>query len=454
MAVLPAAFAAEFRLLTGVDARQYPGSERTVFISPGPGFPGSFFDGDRLAGTSDAGPTIAYMGTGAGPFFDPNQFGALSMLFRRGSVPLGPSGQVPFLGIEFLGGPLLDLDGDLNNGMRSLVPVSGQMPVVIPDTESFIALAFDFPGGEFASIDLIGFDATGTNEGAPGTGPEVATVLITLAGTQNDGAFGSAINPAIDDRAGVLRRELGNSGTLEAVWEVSELGYELWEDTVLNSPSTGPFLGTLQYLGEFDGWLIERNADGSWPTLAGEGLMMAQPWPEVNTSTVGLSFNTANGAAGGSATIDDGIGNDDFTAAGNGGLALSDFGGDLGAYLDAVVLPLASAEEDRVIYLQSAGYGINNSFDPVFSDTVSYDSVIIAAGSSDACGGFLTCDSNCDGSITVSDIGPFVLALTQGQTAYEMQYPGCSFICNNDTNNDGAITVSDIGPFVSCLTGS
>lgn len=444
----------EFRLLTGVDAGLYPGSERPVFISPGPGFPGSFFDGDRLAGTSDVGPTVTYMGVAPDPFFVPNEFGALSFLFRRGSVPLGPSGQVPFMGIEFLGGPLLDLDGDLGNGSRSLVPVSGMGPVVIPDTDSFIDLELIFPGGTFGTINLLGMDATGNNEGAPGTGPDVATIVVTLAGTSNDGTFGPAINPGIDDREGTLRRELGNSGTLESVWQIRSLGYELWEDTALNSPSTGPLLGTLQYLGNFEGWLIERNADGSWPTLAGEGISLIFPWPQVDTSAVGNAFNTANGAAGGMATIANGIGGDDFTAPGNGGLPLADFGGDLGAYLDNVVLPLADADEDRVVYLHSAGFGINNSFDPVFADTVSYDAVIIAAGSSAACGSFITCDSNCDGVITVSDIGPFVLALTQGQTAYEAEYPNCDFVCNNDANGDGSVTVSDIGNFVSCVTGS
>ncbi|MGE3181111.1 MAG: hypothetical protein AB7N71_05725 [Phycisphaerae bacterium] len=58
-------------------------------------------------------------------------------------------------------------------------------------------------------------------------------------------------------------------------------------------------------------------------------------------------------------------------------------------------------------------------------------------------------DMNCDGAITVSDIGGFVLALTD-PTSYDMQFPDCDR-ANADTNNDGAVTVSDIGPFVSLL---
>ncbi len=446
------ALAEKYTLLTGVDARRNPGSSRMIFINPGPGVPGTFFDGDRLAGTADVGAAdIAYVGDpGQGqPMYMPNEFGALSFLYRRGSVPLGPAGLLPFMGIEFLGGPLLDLDGDLDNGARSLVPVTGESAVEIPEQESFIELEFDLENDSVALVDL---DVTGNNEGGPGQGPAIATVLITIAGTQPDGSKTGAINNGVDTRSGTATPFLGNSGTLVGVHRIEGLGYELWEDTLLNSPATGPILGTLQYLGTFDGWLIERGTDDAFPTLAGEGLG-ATPWPLVDGSQVGNTFATANGAAGGMATIASGLGGDDFTFFGNGGLALTDFGGDLGAYLDAVVLPVAPAEADRVVYLQSAGFGINNSFDPVFGDTVGYDAVIIAVGTGDGCAGFLRCDANCDGVVSVGDINAFVLALTQGQAAYEAAFPDCSFECNNDTNLDGSVTVSDINPFVECLTG-
>ena len=137
----------EFQLMVGVDPGLWPDQGR--FVEPQQcGFPscaGELFDGDRLAGNLPAGPPVTFQGVGT-PLFDPNEFGSLSFTFRRGSVPVSGS-QFPLQGIDFLGGPLLDLDGDLNNGSRSLVPVSGQTPVVIPDSASLIDLAFDFGGG-------------------------------------------------------------------------------------------------------------------------------------------------------------------------------------------------------------------------------------------------------------------------------------------------------------------
>jgi glucose/arabinose dehydrogenase len=61
-------------------------------------------------------------------------------------------------------------------------------------------------------------------------------------------------------------------------------------------------------------------------------------------------------------------------------------------------------------------------------------------------------DMNCDGVISVADIGPFVLALTD-PAGYEAQYPDCD-IDAADLNDDGVISTSDIGPFVALLTGA
>lgn len=58
-------------------------------------------------------------------------------------------------------------------------------------------------------------------------------------------------------------------------------------------------------------------------------------------------------------------------------------------------------------------------------------------------------DMNCDGYGNLSDIGPFVLALTN-PAAYAAQFPGCN-IANGDINGDGIVSVSDIGPFVNLL---
>ena len=60
-------------------------------------------------------------------------------------------------------------------------------------------------------------------------------------------------------------------------------------------------------------------------------------------------------------------------------------------------------------------------------------------------------DLNCDGMISVGDIGGFVLALTN-PIAYAAQFPSCAANLA-DINNDGVVTVSDIGPFVVLLSG-
>lgn len=58
-------------------------------------------------------------------------------------------------------------------------------------------------------------------------------------------------------------------------------------------------------------------------------------------------------------------------------------------------------------------------------------------------------DLNCDGLLSVADIGGFVLALTD-PSAYAAAFPGCN-IARADTNRDGFITVADIGGFVNLL---
>ncbi|MDX2200285.1 MAG: PHB depolymerase family esterase [Phycisphaerae bacterium] len=67
-------------------------------------------------------------------------------------------------------------------------------------------------------------------------------------------------------------------------------------------------------------------------------------------------------------------------------------------------------------------------------------------------GAVLPGDLNCDGLVSVSDIGPFVLALTD-PAAYAEQYPSCDLL-RADCNCDGVATVGDIGLFVTALTGT
>jgi hypothetical protein len=358
-----------FELVTGVAPGTSPGAPRSVNPSSFPtgGVPGSFRDGQRLGGTPSAAAT-AFGGVGT-PFFNPNQFGSLSFMYRRGSVPI-PAGpgvtlQAPVMAIDYLGGPQLDLDGDLNNGSRSLTPVPGQTPVVNPAQRSFVELNFS---GSAVSLD--GFDATGNNEGFQGIDASFATTVNTIAGTQPDGSGTGPINPGVDTRTGTLT-PTGIAG----VTAISDLGFEFWQDSISPASSTAGDLGTLQYLGKLRGYRVEADVNGNFPTLAGQGLGSTL-WPQVDASQVGQTFNTASGVSP-FATIDAGPAGDDFTFGGNGGLPLTDFGGDLGAYLDQVVVPALDGDARSFVFLEGAGFGINNSFDPVFGDTVGYDMVLV-----------------------------------------------------------------------------
>lgn len=60
-------------------------------------------------------------------------------------------------------------------------------------------------------------------------------------------------------------------------------------------------------------------------------------------------------------------------------------------------------------------------------------------------------DMNCDGLVSVSDIGGFVLALTN-PAQYQANFPTCDANLA-DINEDTFVSVSDIGPFVLLLTG-
>jgi hypothetical protein len=59
-------------------------------------------------------------------------------------------------------------------------------------------------------------------------------------------------------------------------------------------------------------------------------------------------------------------------------------------------------------------------------------------------------DVNCDGTVDLHDINPFVQVLTDTQ-GYEQTYPGC-WLENADINSDGSVNFGDINPFVALLT--
>ena len=64
--------------------------------------------------------------------------------------------------------------------------------------------------------------------------------------------------------------------------------------------------------------------------------------------------------------------------------------------------------------------------------------------------GHVVADMNCDGDLTLSDVAPFVLALSS-RPAYEAQYPNCHWLYA-DINQDGSVNTDDINPFVELLT--
>ncbi len=60
-------------------------------------------------------------------------------------------------------------------------------------------------------------------------------------------------------------------------------------------------------------------------------------------------------------------------------------------------------------------------------------------------------DLNCDGVVSVGDINPFVLALTD-PAAYAAQFPECDILAG-DCSGDDQVTVGDINCFVDLVTG-
>jgi hypothetical protein len=362
--------ATPFELMTGVDADHWPGPSRTVVpvLGGGNSQNGTFYDDDRLAGTGPLGPVVTFIGVGQ-PLLNPNEFGALSLVFKRSSVPLG-FGQAPYMGIDFLGGPLLDLDGNAGDASRSLIPVDGEDAVVIPDTTSTIDLLIDTSMG---TVDLLGFDSTSTSEGGPGVSWKVGNAVNVLAGTEPDNTQTGPINPDVDTRVGLVSMHVASNGAMN-VWRIEDLGYEFWQDTLLENSASADELGTFQFLGALSGWYVKRDPTSrEFPSLTDAGLGQT-PWPIVGTDGLGETFVTANGLAGGMATINAGVPNDMFDAPNNGGTTPTD----LGEYFDTVVIPNVSPFSDGFVYLESLGFGINNSGDPVYFDSIGYDIVIVA----------------------------------------------------------------------------
>lgn len=119
--------------------------------------------------------------------------------------------------------------------------------------------------------------------------------------------------------------------------------------------------------------------------------------------------------------------------------------GRVAAYeIDANGDPVVSTRRDFLTGLSGAeGAAIDpRTGDFVFSTFGGGDRLLRITGFTETRPG----DANCDGNVTVGDIGFFVIALTNPGA-----FPGCD-ITRCDVNLDGFVTVSDIGPFVQALT--
>lgn len=425
----------EFRLLTGLNPGRYPGPARTITPLPGPGSPGTVYDGQRLGGAPSVGPVVTWQGSGT-PLYPPNHVGALSFFFKRASIPFVNS---PYIGIDFLGGPLLDLDGNPNDAERRLTPVDSMTtPAEIPGSASHIDLTFDLSGG---TVVLTAFDATGTNEGGPGVNPGVAVTLNLLADGALNALPAGPINPAFDTRVGTVTPFAGTGGTLNSVYRIENLNVELWYDSIDPFSGSAEVLGTFQHFERLNGWLVRRDANtGQFPSLAGKGLGSTR-WPAILTSVVGQSFTTAFDpfdpipGTSASVTISDGFPADRYPLSGSLGVAMTDFGGDLGAYFDAVVAPLLPAQASGFVYLESSGFGINNTGDPIFGDTIGYDMVVVAASTTTV---ELPGDVNGDGSVNAADAAALAAALVNPAALTPVQQ------ARADVNDDGSLNGKDV----------
>lgn len=79
-----------------------------------------------------------------------------------------------------------------------------------------------------------------------------------------------------------------------------------------------------------------------------------------------------------------------------------------------------------------------------FDITTSQPDIRVKHGVTGYCGGFASCDLDCNGTVNTFDIEPFVQRMKQSSAA------GCG-PCAGDTTGDGTVNQFDINPFLSCI---
>jgi len=281
--------------------------------------------------------------------------------------------------------------------------------------------------------------------------PGASTTVNVLADAAWNGGAAGPVNPSFDTRVGTLTAFTGSGGTLVGVYRIADLQAELWYDSIDPASSSPDQLGTFQQLHRFRGWLVQRHPSTSqFPTLAGQGLGSTL-WPTINTTetcppvdpcpTFNRAFDIGFGPT---AEITDGNATDRYSLPGpaNNGLALTAFGGDLGAYFDNVVVPRLASDVSSFVYLESAGFGINNTGDPVFGNTNGYDAVIVAAATAPAP---LAGDVNGDGQVNAADASALSAAIRDPNALTPAEFGRA------DVNGDQQVNGLDIQVFLNLL---
>ncbi|MDX2197569.1 MAG: hypothetical protein SF069_01200 [Phycisphaerae bacterium] len=299
----------------------------------------------------------------------------------------------------------------------------------------------------------------------------------------------------------------GDPATQTRPWDVDQTGD--------NGVEPSDLQWTLNFLGNATGRIVGRTYDGTTPTPAGGGVHLNPNLPVVCTITASASTDLTqlqvndtaeitvaarvsggaivtsgqeNGvmqyvhdieiAAGGIVEVTSVQAVGPFAATRPGLAALQGVGGDRG--IDGVnghttsftqgltaaaplyrvniraigegstTLAVSAAQQERLLASTPGGLKVgrtNNNGNP---GAVAYP--VLPLNISVSGGGFAAGDMNCDGFVTVGDIGGFVLALTN-PSQYAIQFPACD-INLADVNGDGFVTVGDIGSFVALLTGN
>lgn len=179
--------------------------------------------------------------------------------------------------------------------------------------------------------------------------------------------------------------------------------------------------------------------------------------PEENIDVIGLIWDGLPGGMGGRVVLASVEGAEDAET----GMLMIDFGGQVlpggsywltayvvrpfdpgGQWLWQATLPVRDSQE--YFYNPGGGFGLGSEPLPgaeVFG--VARDMAFtLYASAEEECE---PCDTNCDGSVDLTDVEPFIELILGGGKPCDA--------CTGDTNSDGSVDLSDIEGFIACLLG-